>query len=836
MAAVRALSAWVGVLYARYARAALLRPGRMGLLLLVCCLPALILDVQFFSRVRTGLQDLLPSDAPSVRSLSAIHDRLGGQSHLTVIAQSDQPVSNRAFIKELGERLVAAHLPLVRSLQWNVDAERRWVSDHGALLMPRAAFDEVAVTLDAQIHSEKAARNPLDFTASLDQDKVAGNARTTAAGAARWAAVEKTLSAQGSARDRYPNGYLEAPDGHTVVLLIWLQGSDLELAPAEGLQRAVQAQVAVLRPAYPGLQVAYNGEVPNLIEEHAAILADLSLSSLLVVVLVGALIVLYFRSLRAVLAVVLALLPGLCFTFAIGRITVGSLNSNTAFLGSIIAGNGINYPLLLLAYYRISPRLVLDESQGYLLAARRALPGTFGAAATASAAYAGLASAHFRGFSEFGWIGGLGMVTTWVFTFLTMPIAIGIFRPPQQLVEQSRSAWAARFYGHPSALRALAAGFVVLALALSAVGVLRARQGGVYEMNINALRNRESLRSGAASWDRRINEVFGVWLNPAVALVDDPTQREAAASALRAQLLSGDSPPAERVETIETVVPDLNEQARRLAVLRRAKRLLAGTADADIPQSARSYIDRWLAEANLRPISVGEVPASLKQGFRELGGESDRSTLVYPSLQIDYTDARNVIRFSDALARAKLPPGTTAGGSFIFMAEIIRLVQSEAPWVVLVVCLLVALALIPIFWQHPRRIPVSVVVIAAVALAAQAIMLAFGVRVNMFNFAAVPITIGVGSDYVVNLFGAMDAFQADARRAAARMGGAILLCSLTTVVGYLSLVFAQSGALRTFGWAAVLGEIMAVSTVLLVIPAVARQKPPQAFASTQRAA
>jgi predicted RND superfamily exporter protein len=50
------------------------------------------------------------------------------------------------------------------------------------------------------------------------------------------------------------------------------------------------------------------------------------------------------------------------------------------------------------------------------------------------------------------------------------------------------------------------------------------------------------------------------------------------------------------------------------------------------------------------------------------------------------------------------------------------------------------------------------------------------------------------------------------------MGGGILLCSLTTIVGYISLVIAQSGALRTFGWAAVLGEAMAVTIVLLVLP------------------
>jgi predicted RND superfamily exporter protein len=123
-----------------------------------------------------------------------------------------------------------------------------------------------------------------------------------------------------------------------------------------------------------------------------------------------------------------------------------------------------------------------------------------------------------------------------------------------------------------------------------------------------------------------------------------------------------------------------------------------------------------------------------------------------------------------------------------------------------------------------------------VAVLAQTIMLALGVKINMLNFAAVPLTIGVGADYVLNLFGAMDSLKVDARRACARMGGAILLCSLTTIVGYASLLVAQSGALRTFGWAAVLGELMAVVTVLLVLPSALPDSEPPAMAETDQPA
>src|SRR5262249_55905082 len=154
------------------------------------------------------------------------------------------------------------------------------------------------------------------------------------------------------------------------------------------------------------------------------------LSSVAVLLLVGAAISLYFRSARALAASCLAIAPGLLATFALGRLTVHTLNSNTAFLGSILAGNGINTPLILLAFFRRHPADVAPVD-AFLAAARQGVRGTLGAAATASAAFGGLALSHFRGFSQFGWLGGLGMVTIWALTFVTLPVMVALFAPPR---------------------------------------------------------------------------------------------------------------------------------------------------------------------------------------------------------------------------------------------------------------------------------------------------------------------------------------------------------------------------------------------------------------------
>jgi hypothetical protein len=369
----------------------------------------------------------------------------------------------------------------------------------------------------------------------------------------------------------------------------------------------------------------------------------------------------------------------------------------------------------------------------------------------------------------------------------------------------------------------VAAGIVVVAtLFVGARGIRCAKRDGIYDMNLRDLRNKESLAHGSASWDAKMNELLGVWLNPVAGLVNDPAQREGVAAEFRRVLVDVPDPTTERVDTIARFAPPLDDQEARIARFEKLRKPLAKLPKDKIPEKARPLIDAW-AKNGLQPITVATLPASLREPFAELDGRTDRTVLVYPSLKVDYNDGANVIRFADALKRAELPPDAVVGGSFLFMAEIIRMVRDEAPRVIIIVCLLVALVLLPIFAKRPTRIPLVVGTVALVALSAELVMFAFGVRLNMLNFAAIPITIGVGSDYAVNLLGAMDAFELDAPRACAKMGGAILLCSLTTVVGYTSLLVAQSGALRTFGQACVLGEMMAVVTVLLLLPVLLRR-------------
>jgi hypothetical protein len=92
------------------------------------------------------------------------------------------------------------------------------------------------------------------------------------------------------------------------------------------------------------------------------------------------------------------------------------------------------------------------------------------------------------------------------------------------------------------------------------------------------------------------------------------------------------------------------------------------------------------------------------------------------------------------------------------------------------------------------------------------------VKIHFFNFIALPITFGIGADYAVNFVQRYDA-EGDVLRALKTTGGAVVLCSLTTMLGYLALLFSVNQAIRSLGAVAVIGEITCLVAALLVLPA-----------------
>ena len=344
----------------------------------------------------------------------------------------------------------------------------------------------------------------------------------------------------------------------------------------------------------------------------------------------------FFRSLSALPIVGLPALLGIGAAYAFAWFHYGYVNTTGLFLGAIILGNGINYPIVLLARYREFRSGGQPAVQARRAAAQNSLRAELVGAMVASIAYGSLTLTQFRGFSQFGGIGLLGMLFVWVAMIPCVPALIVAteWAGARFLARRSRSPEVSK--GALSAARGIA-GFTaraprtVVALAALVTAFAASRIPSFlrdpWEYDFDRLGSRESKKGGAGEWSNKAERVFGGKMNVAGAPLAGRLP-SAGASSQGANLLGErrcrPGWPAHRRHRhdLPTFFPDqIEEQRRKLEVLGRIRRIGFTPAvldTLDVAERARV--------AGLAP------PAALRAGLsssgisrRSSGGASKRT-------------------------------------------------------------------------------------------------------------------------------------------------------------------------------------------------------------------
>ncbi|RYZ60717.1 MAG: hypothetical protein EOP09_20850, partial [Proteobacteria bacterium] len=270
----------------------------------------------------------------------------------------------------------------------------------------------------------------------------------------------------------------------------------------------------------PDLEIRYAGGVQNTIEEQAALVADLELSTIVTMVIVSLAMWVFFRALRASFALILALLMGTFWTFGISYFTIGYLNANSAFLGSIVIGNGINFPIILLARYLEERRNEKSHADALDISMSQTAIPTITAALAAGLAYGSLALTGFRGFKQFGIIGLFGMVLCWISAYTVMPALLTLFDRWRSL-KPKRAAPKAYIAGSIAYLvQHHARTIAIISLAITVVAALSVTRYSkkIIETDLSKLRNKESIEHGSGFYSKYVDEVFQRYLSPMVIL------------------------------------------------------------------------------------------------------------------------------------------------------------------------------------------------------------------------------------------------------------------------------------------------------------------------------
>jgi len=769
-------------------------------------------------KLRSSLKELLPENSQSVVELDRMLARVGGTSVLTVAIESPDADANMRFVDDLEKKLDELPKDEVRYVMAKVDEIREFYEDNMLHYIDYDDLVKLYSRIKRLVDYEKFKRTPFFLELGGEEPPLS----------LRYDDIEERNRDNVKMPLAVYKDYYGGEDGRFLIVMIRPQGTAIAIDKARALIGRVKGIVGGLDPrSYAAeMKVGYCGNLVTTVEEYDTLKKDMFSTAALCIFLVCGVIAIYFLRIRIVAFLGATLLIGITFTFAITRLAIGYLNAQTAFLASIIIGTGINYGIILMGRYLeerkggARPRPAMEHAL-----ANSAIP-TFLAAATTAVSFSILMIAGVRGFSQFGFIGSIGVILCWISTMLFLPLMVliservlSLFR---RLSEPKRKS--ALF---PEMDRALSHSPTVIVIAFAVISVVAAVVVYRYipnsiEYDFSKLRNRISAVEGTEALERRVAKLWVGSMTPAVVLLNQAEDGPVVCEAVMRQ--NGQMPPAERMVDSCVNVYDLlpKDQERKAGILKRYERLLSESWVNQVSGRLGRQIAAMKKSLGKLYIGIEDLPKDLVRNFEDLDGNVGTFAFINPRSGMPLTNGRNLIRFANTITDIELPDGSVvhATGESLIFSDLIKIVKREAPILVLASFLAVSFFVLIIV----RRMSESYVIIISlvwVVLVMVGAMAVFGIKVNFFNFIALPLTFGVGVDYAINI--AMRFHEKQRSRTydiLRHTGGAVALCASTTIIGYSVLTRSTNQAVAQFGVMAVIGEVACILSAMLLVPAV----------------
>lgn len=816
------------------------RPWILLLLAVALSIPSALLARRL--ELRTGFESLLPENKASVRELKRVGERTAGVSTLSIVADASPDGADKKGLQRFGDDLVVNLRKLgpdwVGSAEDGVQAEQEFLRRRKGLFLP--------VEKVRELHEKIVDRYNYEVNGGLDEPEP-----ITRATIEKQLGVEKQAAAKpgekpSSAEPPYPDGYYMDATGSRLVVLVRTPVASTDLKNVAELRGKVEQVVAELKPTSyaPKLKVEYTGDIVTASEQYGAVKGDLltvGASGILMILLVD---YLFFLRIRAVLSMALAIGVGVLWTFAITKLAIGHLNTASGFLVSIVFGNGINNGIVLRARFneeRRRGRALVDAIE---TAYRGTWRPTLTATAAAGAAYLSLATTDFRGFKHFGAIGGYGMLLCWLANYLFMsPLLVISERlwsshageaPKPGLIGRIRAFIDHGIpFGAPFARvvriapRLTAAVGLLVGVAAIGLSVRYVRQDPM-EYDTGKLGNREGTQrvSPAQELAEEVNKVTGrSGVDGMAIMVDRPDQVKPLKAALMARWSAAapDKKPFEKIISIYDLVPD--EQAEKVELLKDLRKKIDRVHElGKMSEADWKELEPNLPPADLATFEVKDLPERVARPFTEKDGTRGRLVYIVPRAGRSVKDVHYLLLWADSYRETKLPNGETIVGSgrAVIFADMLSAVIEDSPKAMVLSFVMTALVVVVAFGRGKRGALATGLVIGSLVLGVAwmgAALAIFKVKINFLNFIAVPITFGIGVDYAVNV---VHRWRAEGRGSVVRVvretGGAVVLCSMTTTLGYLALLGSINGAVRSFGLAAVIGEVTCLFAALVILP------------------
>lgn len=780
--------------------------------------------------IDTDLASLLPDHYESVQALDELRESVGGETPLEVVVNSPDFEANKAFAEDFIPKAMEMHYERYDDYYVNRYEYRRDVEilkDYAVYLATDNEIDEIVYYLEDELEQARLEANPffVDFEDDFDDEDEEDD---------RLERFEELYN------ELVPPEYPVNQDSSSLVLSFFPTGSQNDLRYLDDMFDAFEELIIEMNPEtyHPEMIVRAGGRLERHLMELDSIISDVITSfgsGITAVILLVSfyfmikLIINYRRGHRRhrqhplwshlirfpvpFLVIGVPLLISLSFTFGITYLALGTLNTMTSVLFVILFGLGIDYGIHFYARY------LEKRSRGEPV--RSALLNTYdstGAAIMTSATTTAVALfvlifADFRGFSEFGFISGLGIVLAYLAMLFIMPAIITLFERYKLILINSNVTEPVKKNNQktvfPFARTIFIAGTLVVAVVLFNTNKLSFEYNfSVLEPEFPEYEDFRDLRGDMNQTGRR---------NPAYILADSDEEVRNILQTIRKKKQENPETTILDVEALQERFPvSPEEEQHKLDRIAEIRELLE---DPFLRDEEGEYIDILRRASKVtEPLDIDEVPDFLKNRFLTRDGEIGRFVMVYPAVGL--SDGRNSIAFKNEIGRIETPEGNVyhAASTSIVAAEMLELMRDESPYMVIatfvMIFILVNIGFRSLRWSIIAMLPLLIGLSWTFA-----VMMLFGLSFNMYNLVVLPAILGIGNDNGVHL---ASRYREEGKKkmfpVLKSTGQHISIGSLTTMLGFAGLLLTQHPGLNSIGVLAVTGIGLTLFSAITYLP------------------
>lgn len=793
--------------------------GRHSVGIVITSLALCVLGLISLTRLRLELNvvDLLPTGAPAFDDFRLFVTGLAELDQLLILVEGGSERERKEFTDRFTARL--SKLDTIRRVQERINPEELTALLLGKYLynyLPEEAYELVERRLtpeeiEAAVAAHRVALNiPLDLATAGEfvQDPLGLRRLLAESFATVWGRTPSSTSAE-------PRDHFVALDGGALLISAHPEQPASSTHFNDRLMREVRdAEVETRREVEGKVRVRYTGSYVFALEDAGTMRGDMLRYVVLAPICVLTVLAISYRSLRILPFITYPIIVTTLTTLALSLIVFGELNALSISFAAILYGLSVDggihfYTRLLQEGQRQDVRVAITATLAGLGRAHVA------AAATTGAVFFIIGFSCVRVVGQIGWLTGIGVLLNTIQFFTVYPALAFLlpWRVPVHSLETPRLSAVAE----ASARRpAVVIGTCLAVSCITLFGVI----GITYEMRLSRLRPAES---GAARVQEEIAARFGTQLTGTVVvqnrdLEEALIENERVERVLRRYEREG---LVQAVRGVSAVLPSEEAQRARLARYAALPR-----------ESAIEELRVVLAKA-------GFVVGEFEPFFSDFGRARDETIRIGdPALKpLEFLIEGHIGHGWDGYVIAthvQPAPGVTfrtiadrlrgelgkvhVAARSLVEEELGRTVRQEMRRFFV----LAVVANVMLLWIGFRSLRTSLVVLSPVVLVVLILLGAMGfagMPLDAINLIVVPLVLGLGVDDCVYILAAGHRIGIGT---CMRQGGrALVVTSLTTVVGFGCLglsrypVFANMGALSAAGLILAFGASVTVFPSLL---------------------